>query len=35
VTYFRILQVIKLLTRIRNERPELWKQIQEFAKGTH
>ena len=25
-------QAVKLLTRIRQERPELWKQIQEFAR---
>ena len=25
-------QAVKLLTRIRQERPELWQQIQEFAR---
>ena len=29
---FRALQAVKLLTRIRQERPDLWKQIQEFAR---
>jgi hypothetical protein len=28
---FRALQAVKLLSRIRLERPDLWKQIQEFA----
>ena len=31
---FRALQAVKLLTRIRRENPELWKLIQEFAKGN-
>ena len=28
----RALQAVKLLSRIRQEKPELWKQIRDFAK---
>jgi len=32
MTILRLLAALKLLTRIRQERPDLWRQIVEFAK---
>ena len=29
----RALQAVKLLTKIRQEKPELWKQLKEFIQG--
>ena len=31
---FRALKAVKLLTRIREERPDLWREIIAFANGT-
>ncbi len=32
--FLRALEAVRLLTRIRNENPELWERICEFAQGT-
>ena len=30
---YRALELLRLLTKIRQEKPDLWKQIQEFARS--
>ena len=34
VTMQRAVQAVKLLTRLRTEAPELWKQVQAWAKAN-